>query len=309
MKYLITGGAGFIGSNLSQHLIHKGHDVVIVDNLSSGRISNLISVKNKVLFFKEKIENFDFKLIHNINAVIHLAAQPSVSQSIDDFYNSSSSNMLGTIKVIDFCRKNSIPFIYASSSAIYGNLKMGDDQKDFIDLLSPYATDKYAMELYAMTAFKNYQLSSIGLRFFNVYGPRQDPGSPYSGVISIFADRMLKHEDIIINGGHQTRDFIFVRDVVNVICQAIDLACQKPVCEICNVLTGRTVTINFLAEQMMSVIGSKVKKVYKDLSIGDPEKSEGTVENMSRLFFMDEDKITKLEKGLEETIQYIKNKE
>ena len=98
MKYLITGGAGFIGSNLSQHLIYKGHDVVIVDNLSSGRISNLISVKNKVLFFKEKIENFDFKLIHNINAVIHLAAQPSVSQSIDDFYNSSSSNMLGTIK-------------------------------------------------------------------------------------------------------------------------------------------------------------------------------------------------------------------
>ena len=203
MKYLITGGAGFIGSHLIELLIKKKFKVACVDDLSSGNLSNLSSVVKKIEFYKERIEIFDFNKLTKINGIIHLAAQTSVPRSISHFHDSSSNNLLGAIKVIDFCKSNNIPLVYASSSAIYGNLGKGNDEINKVDLLSPYAVDKYSMELYAQTAHKNSQLSSLGLRFFNVYGPRQDPQNPYSGVISIFANRLLKGQKLIINGGQQ----------------------------------------------------------------------------------------------------------
>ena len=307
MKILITGGAGFIGSNLCDHLLLRECEVAIVDDLSTGHKSNLSSVLHKIEFYKEKIELFDFDKVSDIDAVVHLAAQPSVPLSITNFADSSSSNLLGTINVIDYCRVQKIPLIYASSSAIYGDLTLGNDESKEIDLLSPYATDKYAMELYAKTAHKLYQLSSVGLRFFNVYGPRQDPGSPYSGVISIFADRILEGREITINGGHQTRDFVYVKDVVNTIHWAIILASKSVVCEVSNVLTGKSVTIDHLANQMMDIVGVDVNKTYQDISMGDPEQSDGTVEKMARLFSIEVENFTKLKNGLQETIQYIKS--
>ena len=307
MKILITGGAGFIGSNLCDHLLLRECEVAIVDDLSTGHKSNLSSVIDKIEFYEEKIERFDFDKVSDIDAVVHLAAQPSVPLSITNFADSSSSNLLGTINVIDYCRVQKIPLIYASSSAIYGDLTLGNDESKEIDLLSPYATDKYAMELYAKTAHKLYQLSSVGLRFFNVYGPRQDPGSPYSGVISIFADRILEGREITINGGHQTRDFVYVKDVVNTIHQAITLASKSVVCEASNVLTGKSVTIDHLANQMMDIVGVDVNKTYQDISMGDPEQSDGTVEKMARLFSIEVENFTKLKNGLQETIQYIKS--
>ena len=307
MKILITGGAGFIGSNLCDYLLLKKHKIVIVDDLSTGHKSNLSSIFDKIEFYKEKIEWFDFDKVSDIDAIVHLAAQPSVPLSITNFADSSSSNLLGTINVIDYCRVRKIPFIYASSSAVYGNLPLGDDESKKIDLLSPYATDKYAMELYANTAYKLYQLSSIGLRFFNVYGPRQDPNSPYSGVISIFADRILEGREITINGGHQTRDFVYVKDVVNTIYQAITLVSKSVICEVSNVLTGESVTIDHLSNQMMDIVGVDVNKTYQDLSMGDPEQSDGTVEKMVRLFSIEISRFLELREGLQETIQYIKS--
>ena len=206
--------------------------------MSTGYKSNLSSIIQKIDFYEEKIELFDFNKLSDIDAIVHLAAQPSVPFSITNFSDSSPSNLLGAIKVIDHCRLFNIPLVYASSSAIYGNFEFGNDEIENVDLLSPYATDKYAMELYSTTAHKIYQLSSVGLRFFNVYGPRQDPSSQYSGVISIFADKLLKGQNITINGGHQTRDFIYVKDVVNIIYSAIILASKNSICEISNVLTG-----------------------------------------------------------------------
>jgi UDP-glucose 4-epimerase len=308
MRYLITGGAGFIGSHLSERLIFEGHEVVIIDNLSTGRESNLQNIRDDVILYKESIETFDFRVENNFCAVIHLAAQPSVPLSIKDFYNSSSSNLLGTIKVIEFCRIHKIPFIYASSSAVYGGLQVGDDTKNFIDILSPYAADKFAMELYARMASKTYQLSSVGLRFFNVYGPRQDPSSPYSGVISIFIDRILKSKSITINGGYQSRDFIYVDDVVDVISQAIDLAITNTVCEVSNVLTGKTVTIDYLADKVIELIGIRVNKKYQKLALGDPDKSDGTVSNMVKLFSTNIELFTKLQIGLKNTIHHIESK-
>ena len=309
MKILITGGAGFIGSNLCDFLIANDNQVIVVDDLSTGHKSNLSSIFEKIEFYEKKIEKFDFNKVSNIDAIVHLAAQPSVPLSITNFADSSSANLLGTINVIDYCRIKKIPFIYASSSAVYGDLTLGNDESKKIDLLSPYATDKYAMELYAKTAHKLYQLSSVGLRFFNVYGPRQDPGSPYSGVISIFADRMLEGREVAINGGHQTRDFVYVKDVVNTIHRAIVLASRSVVCEVSNVLTGKSVTIDYLADQMMDIVGIDVNKTYQNLPVGDPEQSDGTVEKMARLFSIETARFLELKEGLQETIQYIESSE
>ena len=209
--------------------------------------------------------------------------------------------------MIDHCRLHHIPLVYASSSAVYGNLEFGNDEKENVDLLSPYATDKYAMVLYSITAHKIYQISSVGLRFFNVYGPRQDPSSPYSGVISIFADKLLKGQNITINGGYQTRDFIYVKDAVNIIYRAIVLASNNSICEASNVLTGKSVTIDELAEQMMKIIDVKVEAKYQSLAAGDPEQSDGSTEKMVKLFTVELNKFTKLNNGLVDTVQYILN--
>jgi UDP-glucose 4-epimerase len=157
-------------------------------------------------------------------------------------------------------------------------------------------------------ASKTYQLSSVGLRFFNVYGPRQDPSSPYSGVISIFIDRILKSKSITINGGYQSRDFIYVDDVVDVISQAIDLAITNTVCEVSNVLTGKTVTIDYLADKVIELIGIRVNKKYQKLALGDPDKSDGTVSNMVKLFSTNIELFTKLQIGLKNTIHHIESK-
>jgi len=304
MKYLITGGAGFIGSHLIELLIENNHEVVCVDDLSSGNKANLSSIIQKIDFHQEKIELFNFNNFINIDAIIHLAAQPSVPVSINNFCDSSSSNILGAIKVIDHCRLHDIPLVYASSSATYGNFKFGNDEIENVDLLTPYATDKYAMELYSKTAYKIYQLSSVGLRFFNVYGPRQDPSSAYSGVISIFADRLIKGQNITINGGYQTRDFIYVKDVVNIIYRATVLASKKTICEISNVLTGDSITIDKLAEKMINIIDVNVELNYQSLPLGDPAQSNGSTKKMTKLFEIELDKFTKLDKGLENTVHF-----
>jgi len=307
MKVLVSGGAGFIGSTLCDFLIKKSHSVVIVDNLSTGSLLNLSKVVEEVSFYEENIEFFNFDKIGGIDAVVHLAAQPSVPISVTDFGKSSSSNLLGTINVIEYCRVNRVPLIYASSSAVYGNLPLGNDNGTEIDLLSPYATDKYVMELYTKIAYELYQLSSVGLRFFNVYGPRQDPSNPYSGVISIFVDRILEDQNITINGGQQTRDFVYVNDVVGVIYRAIKVASENTICEVSNVLTGRSITIDNLANQIMGIVGKKVEKKYQNLPIGDPDQSDGTTQQMAALFDIELSSFSKLKYGLLETIEFIRN--
>ena len=307
MNVLVTGGSGFIGSNLCDFLVKKSHKVAVVDNLSTGKVSNLVDIINEIEFFEEGIEDFDFNKCKSLDAVIHLAAQPSVPISLSDFKNSSISNLLGTIQVVNYCKQNQIPLVYASSSAIYGNLDKGDDAGAKVDLLSPYATDKYTMEVYANVANKAYGLSSIGLRLFNVYGPRQDPSSPYSGVISIFIGLMLKGLSIQINGGHQTRDFIYVSDVVELIYESLLISKRNVVCEKVNVLTGVSISIDFLADSLMKIIGKSVEKIYKDLPIGDPEVSSGYIDRMTNLFKLDSSKLIQLDVGLKKTVDFINN--
>lgn len=306
MHILVTGGAGFIGSNLCDNLCDKGFQLSVIDDLSFGSVDNLSSIINKINFYDEKIEFFNFKKLSKIDCVIHLAGQVSVNTSITNFGASSSSNLLSAIRLIDFCRLNKIPLVYASSAAVYGNLGISDDSDTKkIDLLSPYATDKYMLETYAKIAYKNYKLPSLGLRFFNVYGPRQNPSNEYSGVISVFIDRLLQSKKITINGGHQTRDFIYVEDVVNVIYKSVSLLKNSIVCEQFNVLTGKSISIDKLAELLMNQINPSCEKEYKSLSKGDPIGSLGTTKKIENLLKINLDSFLTIEKGLTRTVNFI----
>jgi len=190
MKYLVTGGAGFIGSNLTDELLKSDCEVIVVDDLSSGYEGNLESHPNLQLL-KTKIQDTDSGCFKGINGIFHLAAQASVPISITDFYSSSLNNIDSSLKIFEYAKIYNVPVVYASSSAIYGNLPVGDDEKQIYEILSPYAQDKLTIEKYAKLFYDIYKINSIGLRFFNVYGPRQDPTSPYSGVISVFVDKFL----------------------------------------------------------------------------------------------------------------------
>jgi len=246
----------------------------------------------------------DLESFKGLDGIFHLAAQASVPISITEFYTSCQNNILSSLRVFDMARRFDIPVVYASSSAVYGNLPKGDDTSNLTELESPYAVDKYSMEKYAEVAYKLYKLPSIGLRFFNVYGSKQDPNNPYSGVISIFIKQVNCGETVTVNGGYQTRDFIFVKDIVNVLVKAMNILHNKTMAVVVNVGTSKSVTIDDLLDAIVKLIGRKPIVEYKPLPAGDPVISSGTSDKMVNLFDMSLDNFTELEDGLKETIRY-----
>jgi len=304
MNILVTGGSGFIGSHVCELLIKKKHKAIIIDDLSSGSLDNLLNLNNSdYKFYNSRLEDFNLEDLNEIDGVIHLAAQASVPYSISNFYKSSETNLLSSLKIIDYCSNKDIPLIYASSSAIYGSLDYGNDKTSDIDLISPYAADKYSLEVYTKMAHTVYGLSSIGLRFFNVYGPRQDPSNPYSGVISIFIDRLLLKKDIQINGGKQTRDFIYVSDIADSIYKALICCKEKKMNSTINVLTGKSISIDYLADILIKALSPSSKKKYCEYIAGDPLKSEGSINRLTCDLEMDISRFIQLEEGLKKTIQ------
>lgn len=309
MKVLVTGGAGFIGSHVCELLANNGFDILVIDDLSTGNLANLTKVKDKISFVKSSLEDYDFNSLNNIYGVIHLAAQASVPLSISNFYESSKTNLLTSLKIIEFCSVNKIPLVYASSSAIYGGLQLGNDELESKDLLSPYAVDKYAIEKYAKVAYLTSNLRSLGLRFFNVYGPRQDPSSPYSGVISVFINNLLLNQDITINGGDQTRDFVYVTDVAGAIVKSLEVLTNNNICDHVNVLTGSSISINDLADSLFDLLNSNVQRLYQDLPLGDPLQSSGTTLKLNKLLGVDLNTFIKLDAGLTKTITHLDSDE
>jgi len=303
-KYLITGCAGFIGSNLVKKIC-KSCDLILVDDLSEGSILNLPKVLRKKLI-KKKIQDIKKLRTKKLNGIFHLAAQSSVPKSLENFYQSSSNNIKSSIKVFEIAKQFSVPVIYASSSAVYGNLPLGDDQKEKFSLTSPYAQDKLTMEHYAKMLFEIFKISSIGLRLFNVYGPGQKYNSSYSAVIPIFINRMMKKRSIIINGGYQTRDFIYVQDVINLMLMLMEKNKKQKDFQIFNVCTGRSIKIDFLYKLVQRSIGFNSKIIRRKLDDFDPKKSSGT--NIKILRYLNKKKynFTKLENGLIGTINSFK---
>tara|TARA_B100000161_G_C33478603_1_gene381435 strand:- start:1 stop:936 length:936 start_codon:yes stop_codon:yes gene_type:complete len=307
MKIIVSGGAGFIGSNLVKFLLSKKHEVIVIDNFSTGFKKNLQKELDNIILIDKNLEDLNLDIYKDIDCFIHLAAQVSVPISIHSFKESSKSNILSSINTVDFCRTYNIPLVYASSSAVYGNLELGDDNYSDIDLLSPYAADKYFLEKFTKIFYSLSSLSSIGLRFFNVYGPNQDSNNPYSGVISIFVDRIYNKKPIIINGGDQTRDFIYVDDVVRVIYESVKIVSKRKTYEVVNVLTGKTTSIDKLAEIISKKLNFDPKRIYKPFPKGDLLKSIGSTKKMENLLDIDIKKMTKIEEGLDKTIKFTRN--
>ena len=307
-KYLITGGCGFIGSTLVDYIINDCNvsQVIVIDDLSSGYEKNLPRSK-KIQFINSKAQEIDDSFsLKGISGIFHLAAQTSVPYSIKNFFESSSNNLLSSLKIIDLAKKSNLPVVYASSSAVYGNLKLGNDRVGKSEILSPYAQDKLTLEDYFKMAFDIYGLSSIGLRFFNVYGPKQDPSNPYSGVISIFIDSLLSKKPVTVNGGFQTRDFIFVDDIVKILVESM-LILKKRQCSFFNVGTGTSISIDRLLKILIKLTSANPKIIKKDLPKGDPKESSGSYEKLEKILNVKIKTFHDLESGLEKTLKYYKD--
>lgn len=304
MNILITGGAGFIGSHVADCLIKNNHNINIIDNLSSGSAKNIEHLSNRINFINESLSFSNLRRFKEVDCIIHFAAQTSVPYSIENFYKSSFENVQLTLMVLNFCKENSIPIVYASSSAVYGNLPFGDDLSDDINLTSPYAADKYISEIYSKMAFSLWNISSIGLRFFNVYGPRQDGTNPYSGVISIFIENMMKKKPVIVNGGEQTRDFIYVADIAEAVCRSVNLVTSQKVCDVINLLTGKSTSINQLLNNISKLMKIKPEVIFKDLPLGDPLSSNGQILKMQEILQFKDYKFTDLNEGLQKLMHF-----
>jgi len=303
-KYLITGCAGFIGSHLVKSL-YKNYDLILVDDLSEGSTTNLPSnLRKKVI--KKRIQDIKKLKAKKVNGIFHLAAQTSVPLSLTNFYKSTSNNLSSAIKVFEFSKKYSAPVVYASSSAVYGELPLGNDQKNFFSILSPYAQDKLTIENYAKMSYEIFKIPSIGLRLFNVYGPGQTSISPYSAVVPIFIRRMLKNLPIIINGGFQTRDFIYVEDVIDVMVKSMKKIQKTKTCKNFNLGTGRSIKIDTLFNLIKKIVGTKPKVIRKKLQKYDPKKSSSTLKKINIFLNLKKNNFTKIEDGLVKTINHLK---
>lgn len=253
-RVLVTGGAGFIGSATVDLLLQKGKQVVVLDNLFSGKTSNLDLTNPCLEFVEGDILEFDLveSLVKSCDAVVHLAAIASVPFSIENSIYTSQVNTLGFLHVLEAIRKarRSIRLVYASSAAVYGDeteLPCRDDKSITEVALSPYALQKRHCEDYAALYNKLHNIPSLGLRYFNVYGEKQDPASPYSGVISRFLDAYKQDKEITIFGdGQQSRDFIYVNDVANANLLALKADYHGAV----NIATGKPETLLQLADYL-----------------------------------------------------------
>ena len=225
--FLVTGGCGFIGSHLCEALVARGDCVRVVDDLSTGAIENLPA---GVAIYRGSVAEPELvrSAMEDVAGCFHLAAVASVERSTQDWFGSHRTNLSGTVAVFDSSRKMArsrpIPIVYASSAAVYGDCQELPLKEDMpVRPRSAYGADKYGCELHARVAAEVYRVPTTGLRLFNVYGPRQDPASPYSGVISIFCDRVRRGLHLNVFGdGSQTRDYVFIEDVVRAFIAAMD---------------------------------------------------------------------------------------
>jgi len=307
MRIVITGGAGFIGSNLAEVLaLAPNNEVCVVDDLSTGRVEN-IPIASGIEFIKGSIT--DLQLMNEVLAdadfVFHQAALPSVQRSIEDPAHTNEVNIRGTLNVLMAARDAGVKkVIYASSSSVYGDTPELPKREGMTpNPLSPYAVTKLVGEYYCKVFNDVYGLNTISLRYFNVYGPRQDPHSEYAAVIPRFVSRILKGEPPIIYGdGQQTRDFTFVKDVVN----ANILAMKSDATGVYNIASGRRISIQELATLIMRLTGRDrdVEPVFDKPRKGDVRHSLADISRArADMGYKPE---YSLERGLEETIRWFK---
>lgn len=288
MKYLVTGGAGFIGSNIVKELLKIGEQVRVLDNFSTGKRENIFEFKANSEF--QLIEG-DLRSFHIVRAavkgvdfILHQGALPSVPRSINDPITSNDVNILGTLNILEAAKEFGVKrVIYASSSSVYGNSKSLPKVEDMpVAPLSPYALSKYTAERYCQIYYKIYGLETVCLRYFNVFGPNQDPASQYSAVIPKFIKFIREGKQPVIYGdGLQSRDFTFVCNNV----EANMLACyaDKVVGEVFNIACGERFTLLDLVESINSILGSNIQPLFEKERTGEVKHSLASIEKAKNI--------------------------
>jgi UDP-N-acetylglucosamine/UDP-N-acetyl-alpha-D-glucosaminouronate 4-epimerase len=302
--YLVTGGAGFIGSHLAEELTRRGHTVRVADSFITGKRSNLDHVKGVELLEGDLADAaFAQRAVQGAEYVLHQAAIPSVPRSVKDPIASNRANVDATLNVLVAARDAGVKrLVFAGSSSAYGNTPTLPKREDMpSNPLSPYALQKVIGEQYLEMFTRLYGLETVSTRYFNVFGPRQDPSSPYSGVISVFATALIENRPPTIYGdGEQTRDFTYVANVVDGVLRA----CEAPGAsgEVINVATGGRISLNRLFKAMRDLVGGTVEPVYADVRAGDVKDSQADIAKAHRLLGYQPS--VSFEEGLERTVEW-----
>ena len=306
MRALVTGGAGFIGSHLVEELVRRGHQVVVLDDLSTGRVENIekfLKGANAELV-RGSVTDFSLVagLVKDVTCIFHLAALASVPWSIENPRACHEININGTLNILLAAIEKGVrKVVYSSSSAVYGDAPTLPKREEMAPQpLSPYAVAKLAGEYYCQVFNEVYKLPTVCLRYFNVYGPRQDPNSQYAAAIPSFIQRALAGKPPIVFGdGEQTRDFTFANDAV----EANILAAESETSGIFNIGSGQGITINRLVKLVLELTGSQVKPVYRKSRVGDVRHS---LADISRAKTFGYEPQYDLKAGLIETIEWFK---
>ena len=301
-KVVVTGGAGFIGSNLAGELL-KQFEVTVIDDLSTGRLENLKDILDRVELIRGSITDLGLlqEAFAGASVIFHQGAVPSVQRSVDNPLASNQANLDGTLNVLVAARDcGAKKVVYASSSSVYGDTPTLPKREDMIpNPKSPYAVSKLAGEYYAQVFSELYGLRTISLRYFNVFGPRQDPKSEYAAVIPRFIVRMLEDKPPVIFGdGEQTRDFTFVKDVV----KANILAMESDAQGTFNIACGQRTSLNELAARITAILGMSIRPIYEAPRPGDIRDSLADISAArERLGYEPE---FDLQTGLQETVRW-----
>jgi nucleoside-diphosphate-sugar epimerase len=280
MRYLVTGGAGFIGSNTVDELVRRGHSVVVLDDLSSGKIENLDGVKGKIEFLQHSITDLDklHEACRGVDYVLHLGARTSVPRSVIDPLGTNLVNVDGTLNVLVAARDAKVKrVVFAGSSAVYGETPTLPKREDMPPApISPYGVTKLAGEIYGQVFQRSYGLEFVSLRYFNVFGPRQDPGSAYSGVLSLFNLAFLDGTEPTIYGdGEQSRDFTYVGNVVEANLLAFEA--KRAAGHAINIGTGNRYTLNQTLSLLEKITGRPSKAKYGPPRDGDIRDSQADI--------------------------------
>jgi len=284
--YLVTGGGGFIGANLVQALLARGEQVRVLDNFSTGRRENLVVFENKVELIEGDIRDLATveRAVERVDYVLHQAALGSVPRSVQDPITSNEVNVNGTLNLLWAAKKAGVKrFVTASSSSIYGNTPQLPKEESMLpNPISPYAVSKLACERYTLSFNAVYGLPTVALRYFNVFGPQQDPTSQYAAVIPRFIMAIKKgHAPLVYGDGEQSRDFTYIDNVV----QANLLACAAPEApgHAMNIACGDRYTLNTLVQLLAEIMGKDVRPVYETERAGDVKHSLASIDRAKRI--------------------------
>ena len=308
MRYLVTGGAGFIGSNTVDELVRRGHSVVVLDDLSSGKEENLAELRTKITLMKGSITDIEVvrKAMHEADYVMHLAARTSVPRSVKDPIETNKINIDGTLNVLVAARDAKVKRVmFAASSSAYGETAtLPKVETMHPEPISPYGVTKFVGELYLQTFGRCYGLENVALRYFNIFGPRQDPSSPYSGVLAKFCTSFLEEtQPVVFGDGEQTRDFTYVDNAV----QANILACEAPNVsgKVFNIGTGGRISLNQVLKTLAEISGNRLEAKYDPPRDGDIRDSQADISQARE--YLGYDPQIMFEEGLRKTFDWYRS--